>query len=303
MTITEYPNGVSSFGMPLIGRTTGSVFFVDDSGSNGNSGADALHPFADIDYAVGQCTANKGDIIFCMPGHTETITGAAAIDLDVAGISLIGLGTGADMSQVKFNHGDAGFVIGAASVTIENMNFQSTITDVLIGVSVEAAMTNFAIRNCRFDVETADTDEFTNAIEIAAGSNGGVIEDCFIDMTLGGADSGIAIMGASSNISVLRNTIIGDYAVACIEGGTAASLILDIGDNRLFNGGGANIGEVACIDLTGNATGVVYRNYLACNLATKALGLVSTHCLLYENYYNEDAAGDKTGGLVGTEQA
>ena len=96
MGLTKFPNGISSMGMPVIGgaySTTGSVFFVDsNTGSNGNSGADKDHPFADIDYAIGRCTASKGDIIFVMPGHSETA--ATQITCDVAGVSIIGLGRG-----------------------------------------------------------------------------------------------------------------------------------------------------------------------------------------------------------------
>ena len=78
MGLTNFPNGISSFGVPVLGggaiTTTGSIFFVDSvTGSNGNSGADSDHPFATIDYAIGKCTANKGDHILVMPGHNEAI--------------------------------------------------------------------------------------------------------------------------------------------------------------------------------------------------------------------------------------
>ena len=148
MTVTNYPNGVSSFGMPLIGTTTGSVFFVHSSGSNGNSGTDADHPFADIDYAVGRCTADKGDIIFVMPGHTETLTAAAAIDLDVAGISVIGLGNGRSRPTISVSTSTGVDIdVDADDVKVENIVFDLTGVDAVAAFfDVNAA--DFNLKNC-----------------------------------------------------------------------------------------------------------------------------------------------------------
>lgn len=82
------------------GFTTGAIFFVDDSGSDSvNGGRDPAEPFASLDYAVGRCAispaaASTGCTIYLMPGHAETLTAANAVDIDVAGVSVIGLGTG-----------------------------------------------------------------------------------------------------------------------------------------------------------------------------------------------------------------
>ena len=54
---------------------TGNVFFVMTGGTD--SAGYGLHPdrpFATVDFAIGQCTANQGDVIYVMPGYTETIT-------------------------------------------------------------------------------------------------------------------------------------------------------------------------------------------------------------------------------------
>ena len=299
MSVTNFPNGVSSFGMPMIGMTTGSVFFVDDSGSNGNSGADADNPFADIDYAIGRCTASKGDVIFVMPGHYEAITGAAAIDADVAGISIIGLGRGLDQPQISFGHADAGFVIGAASVWIENINFQAAITGVLLGVSVEAAGDNFTIKNCRFDVATTTTDEFMSAIETAAGANNGVVEGCYIDMGLGGATQAVHLNGTSSGHQILNNHIMGAYSTANIAGSTGASTLIDIGYNILTNGSGTTLTTEPNIELNGNSTGNIYNNYCTCNEASDDTVIVADYALLYENYYNETISSAGTGVVFG----
>jgi len=56
-TLTNFPNGISSFGVPVLGGgnivTTGTFYFVDgDVGSNSNSGLDADNPLDTLKYAL-----------------------------------------------------------------------------------------------------------------------------------------------------------------------------------------------------------------------------------------------------------
>ena len=87
-----FDGGVLIRGVPLTVTHPGKVFFVSDTGlaayanrktpSDGNKGT--FHaPFATIDYAVGQCVANRGDIIYVLPGHVETISTATSLALDL----------------------------------------------------------------------------------------------------------------------------------------------------------------------------------------------------------------------------
>ena len=97
--ITNFPNGVSSFGIPIIGAgpimTTGRVLFADNAhplASDSPNGGTKERPFRTIDYAIGQCAANAADHIIVGPAHVETLSGAGQLTLDVAGVSIIGVG-------------------------------------------------------------------------------------------------------------------------------------------------------------------------------------------------------------------
>ena len=94
---SNYPNGFSNGvtirGIPLLQVHPGEVFWVNNSGvlakggvggSDGNDGS-YLRPFSTIDYAVGRCTASRGDIIAVMPGHAESVAAASGITLDEIG--------------------------------------------------------------------------------------------------------------------------------------------------------------------------------------------------------------------------
>jgi len=131
-SLTHFPHGVSSFGIPLVGSsdytTTGNVFFVDSGstarGDSAAKGSSPDTPFATVDFAVGRCTANNGDIIFVMPGHNESFSGADSVAVDVAGVSIIGMGKGADKPTFDFDNTAGELVISAANVYLENLRFR-----------------------------------------------------------------------------------------------------------------------------------------------------------------------------------
>ena len=74
----------------------GDIWFVDSTASAASDtagfGKNPDAPTATIDYAVGLATASKGDVIYVMPGHNETIAAATSLVIDKIGLSIIGLG-------------------------------------------------------------------------------------------------------------------------------------------------------------------------------------------------------------------
>lgn len=71
MPLTNFPSGVSSFGLPVFGGggwsmpTLGTYFFVDPAnGSDSNSGTDASAPLASVSAALDKATSGKNDVIF-----------------------------------------------------------------------------------------------------------------------------------------------------------------------------------------------------------------------------------------------
>jgi hypothetical protein len=311
MTYSNYPsgfqNGVTIRGVPIDIPHPGEVFYVNNStvlakggvgGSNGNPGT-YQKPFSTIDYAVGKCTANRGDVIYVMPGHSETITAASAIDFDVAGIKVIGLGHGSKQAQIKSNHADATIVIDADDVQLINLRFTSTITGVAIGVSVLTLATDSVIKGCRFDVETTTTDEHVIAINYGVGCDRFLVEDCTFDEGLGGAATAIKLVGATAGGTIRNNRITGDYSLACISGITTLSTEIYIENNLLVNGGSANVGAVATISMVAASTGVVRGNTSFCNVGTGALHFVNTGMFHGDNWLGEDAGSANTASPAG----
>jgi hypothetical protein len=119
-----FPNGVAIRDVPFDIKQGGAAktFWVDsNTGSDGNKGT-FNSPFATLDYAIGRCTANKGDTIYLAANHLETLTAAGSVTADVAGISIIGLGDGTNKPTFLFGTATtASFLISAAGVTVKNV--------------------------------------------------------------------------------------------------------------------------------------------------------------------------------------
>lgn len=123
--------------------TTGARYYVHHSGANSASrGQTPDVPVATIDYAIGLCTPNQSDTIYLMPGHAETITTSGAITSDVAGITIKGLGHGANRPTITWGGTAALWLITAASVRIENIRCTCSVDEVVRLFSTSGAHTH-----------------------------------------------------------------------------------------------------------------------------------------------------------------
>ena len=253
MPISNYPkgfaDGLNVRGLPVFNSYAGNVFWVDSgAGSNGNKGT-FDRPFADLDYAVGRCTANNGDLIILKPGHAETLSAADAIDLDVAGVTVLGMGTGSDRPTFTMDNAAGEITFGADNVTLQNVVVNASVTAVLKAINIEADVNYAAILDCEFGVDASGTDEFNHTISMADGNTGTRIEGNTIDMGLGGAVAAIIMVADTAKTTINNNVIRGDYSTACILGDTTLSTNVLIEGNLLVNGVGGDINSEPGIEL------------------------------------------------------
>lgn len=265
MPKSNYPNGfadgITIRGMPLQVAHPGEIFFVNNStvlakggiaGSNGNDGT-YHRPFSSIDYAVGHCTASRGDIIFVMPGHVETVTAAAGLALDVAGIAVVGLGHGALRAKVDFTTATtADMDVDAASISLVNMLFTGGV-DALAG-PLDINASDCAIINCEYrDV----TGQATDVIIADANADRLYIENYFHNgAAAAGANSAIALIGMDN--PVIKNfKLVGNFAVSAIDCRTTAVVDLDIAEGYIWT---KNAADLCIKDTITGSTGKIGPN-------------------------------------------
>lgn len=273
--------------------------YIVDSGASGASdtaghGKTAEKPFATIDFAIGQCTDSNGDVIFVLPGHTETVTAAAGIDADVKGITIIGLGNGNDRPTISVTTATTADIdIGAAEVTFQNLIFDLTGKDALVA-PLDVNSAGFTMKNCRIIMSDSQGQAVLGVL-CDGNADRVLIEDCqFVGSSDTGPAAAVRFLGLDEG-TIRRCTFTGDYSVGNISFLTTAAtnvLIEDCDFNNL-NAVDVNVEGIA------SATGTLRRN--TCRIATNGqttwlntLGGLQ----LYENYgVNNDA---EAGGLIGT---
>lgn len=131
--MSNFPYGFANSalvrGIPIQPSTPGQVFWVYNgtalapqgrAGADGNSGS-FESPKATIAGALQQCVAGRGDVIYVKPGHVETITSATYLQLNVAGVQVIGLGAGISRPTLNFSTSTAATIaVSAANCSLTN---------------------------------------------------------------------------------------------------------------------------------------------------------------------------------------
>lgn len=279
--------------------TTGDVWFVDsatgtDSLGRGRSPQD---PFATLDYAVDFCTADQGDIIYLMPAHAETETeeDIELFDINVAGITVIGLGVGDKRPTFTFEDDGATVVLGAANCRLSNIRFISGVADLATVLEIEAAATGNKVDHCYF----ADTSaaEMLVTVAIEANADNLIFEDNHINGAVGGdATGGVVFAGGCDNLLFQRNIMRGDWDTqAALDMSGAASTNVIIAENVISN----NDGDVG-LAYAGHSgtTGFMIRNYLHGDKDGTVPVTETTALHLSQNYGGDEPA--TSGILIGT---
>lgn len=174
-----FPNGLVLRGMPILQMQPGNVFWVssatntslvrgENAASNGNPGT-YQKPFATIAYALTKCLTNNGDIIVVQPGYTQTIADATSFLMNVAGVSIIGLGTGSSRPTFTFTTATtANIPVTAANMSMQNCLFVNNFANIASNFTATGTTTptDFNLESCEF----RDTSSILNALTIFTGN-------------------------------------------------------------------------------------------------------------------------------------
>lgn len=219
------PGGV--FTIDDLAEHPGNILFVSSAtGVNGAGyGQSPDAPVATIDYAIGLCTANQGDVIYVLPGHAETIVAAAGIAVDVAGISIIGLGRGSLKPTITFGTSTAADInVSAANVLLRNLRLVNNIDSLVNFLDLDADW----FTGEDLDFVTSSTKEAIGFINIAT------TKDNFFFRRLtalqptdpggsdGGADTGFVYIVDSENIFFDDCHFYGNFETAIFHNRTTA---------------------------------------------------------------------------------
>lgn len=298
MALTNLPNGVSSFGIPCVGSgviPVGSNYLWVDSatGSDGNNGEPDA-PFATIDAAIGACTASKGYIILVKQGHAETTT--AAITMDVAGVTIVGLGVGRNRPSITANFGSAGdtLTVTAANCMIQNLRFVASSASQNAQVNVAAA--DFVMQGCVIEQGASNL----IGVTVASGGHRFYFNDNMWLGTANGPDVAIDFESSASDNFVITNNLF-NFGVNGIDLGVIRAAADTVEGGQILYNTMLGVDTVAIdFNSSAGATGdgvVAYLNVAASAAVTSIEDLIDTGGYVFIQCYASDDT-TKAGGRI-----
>lgn len=250
MTFTNFPNGLTSLGIPLVGSgalpvTAGNYWFVNSA--TGNSGGPGTFdaPYATLSQAIAVAAAN--DIIGIQAGHTETITAAGGVTVNVAGLQIIGFGTGE--ARPKFTFGTAttaSFLITSASVSVTN----------IIGIAgIDQLTQPFDVRAAGVTLGIEWRDNATNVEAVRAILGSAAADKININLTYlgqtGGSHCVNAIRLVGTDVGILNINLYGKASTAWVEFATTACTDIEV-YGYMYNSGTTNGSKNVVDTVTGS---------------------------------------------------
>lgn len=305
MGVTNFPNGVASYGVPIVphpAASFGPVFFVcnatNANGSDGNSGKDPEHPLATVDKAIGLCSTVHGGTIHAMPGHAETVT-ATNIAHDVANVHVIGHGQGASRPTFTFGAAAATITASAAGGSWSGCHFVADDADVASAFTLGGA-NDFVVDGNSF-VDATSILNFLCIVTTSAVANeadGLTVTNNYVYGLAATDGAVVSILEDTLRLNVSYNVV--DKAAT-----SDAGHLITLSDKTV--GGVRIVGNTLTMKalsnqatgtlFTGSATdssGICADNYVATiDTSTSLLATVSTKISFIENYMSgaADASG------------
>lgn len=221
------PGGV--YTIAGIDSVPGKAWFVDASatlaGNAAGKGRNPNTPFSTLAYAFSSDSVAAGDVVYLMPGHTESIAAAGGITMDIAGVRVVGLGDGAKRPTFTWTAADATWLITAASCAVDNiLCLVSSAIDVVQGILVTAADTTITNPEIR---EGGATMQFVDFLTFHTGAARGKVRGFRFAGQAGDAgQSALQVTAAVDGCRFEDIWITGTLAAGCVETTAAATNIL-----------------------------------------------------------------------------
>lgn len=313
-----FKNGVMVRGLPVTLTHPGKVFWVGNPSTlqlGEKNKVDAigrgtfLEPFSTIDYAIGQCLANRGDLILVKPGYTQTLTNATDLVLDVAGVAIIGLGVGSNRPTITFStNATANIPVTAANVSVQNILFVANKADVasVFTATGTSTPTDFAVEGCEF----RDTSSILNFLTIVTGNaTANSMDGLYFSRnrvsSLGttAATTAIKILSATKRMRILDNfgasAVLNDTP-AVLDASTFQMTDFELARNIWERPNTSSTGG-SFVAGSGNAwTGMAYDNYFYQVDNTAGIWISTGHgaAFGYQNNYSPITGATDKSGLI-----
>lgn len=307
------PRGDVRGGMP-----GGKVVYVRSIGANGDSTGygDGSRPDLPCSTLCGTSgglaqlggRTNRGDVIICLPGHTESLATADSASLTGAAsyFSVIGLGNGTNQATFNWTAAASTWLLDTAGVELANLRLNLAVTAATVVVTpITVSAANCRIVNCYINWGVSTT--------IGCGSTLGAIAvttagDYF--EFIGNFCNNLDVAGTTGHAITLLSLNGADYAKINfnkIFGATTATTVGPIHFLTTLSSDVEIVGNyienliasstIAISSAIAGVTGFIGYNMLRVNSGIQPITVSSNvSCTLYQNYCSNTV--NKNGALV-----
>lgn len=189
---TVFENGPSTLQLAPT-YLSGAVQFLDTiGGNNANSGVEPQLAVKTLAQAITNSAANG--VIVIGEGSAETLAGSQAVSL--AGLSIIGCGSGTSRPRYTCS-GDVVFLnVSGAGVYIENLYFPASTSPTACTARIDLTSASCQVIGCYFECGTKDTGR---ALRIPVGGTNARVESCTFLSTAATPAIGLEVSGAATD--------------------------------------------------------------------------------------------------------
>ena len=279
----------------------GNIFYVDSvSGSSVNGGDRPDKAMATIDQAISLAAirATRGDVIAVLPGHSEAVT-STSLNLDVAGLTIVGFGSGAAKPTLTFGVTSSRINVTAGNNTLQNLRLHATVADVVTAALHATAAQNTRYLDIEFFATAGSAFNFINCYTLGAAN---ISDGCTWERNyLRTADTGqlaLAITSAAHNdLKFYDNYVVHAAAAAGLLTGAAADFLgLDVRYNFVQTGQTDGAVGVLVITTGTASSGIVAENHMKTADAAANVAIpIASKVYAANNYI---AGADEVGTII-----
>lgn len=259
--------------------------------------------YTTIALANAACLAGRGDVILVASGHTESISSNTALTMSIAGVTVVGLGNGAQRPVITLDTANTATInVSAASVTFKNIIFVGNFLAIASVFTLTTAK-DFAVRNNEFRDTSAILDFlFIVTTDTTSNHADGLIIDGNIitSTTAAGVQGLVSALGTNDRFQITNNIYnslsINPAAIIPIATGKVLTNFRLTGNFfNITNATGTATGYIITTNGSTNS-GIIHNNFDHA-LPTSPLFCTATSGFVYGLNYHSDQA-DLAGYLV-----
>jgi hypothetical protein len=251
---------------------------------------------------LAECRSGQGDIVYVLPGHTETVTSTSFANL-VAGTRIIGLGdlNRDDAPTFTWSSAAATWAISVKNVYIQGLRLlMDNFNGVTAPINITASGCSLVGNYMRWSSSAALL--ATTAITVGSGALRTVISGNLVEGAAAGVcTNGIVLLGATTpDGTQITNNVMQAACVAAsgLVNVTVAAINLLIAGNQMYNVTAASTSCVTFADAANNGI-LAYNNFATLNNGTaSAQGALFGTASLVKAFQNFCSDQPKLSGIL-----